>query len=335
MLRTIGLICIASLSYSLLVSPLFADEMITIGLASQNRIKSAAVGQAFQELFPEREIIIKNFPTNYPTPSQAVEKPVSQESGIHAAKNSLLQARKFSAAEPTQDPIDYWVSIESFIESKDSVEDSAITQTDQAIILVQKGDSPPVEEISPELSGESRKKTLQDALVRAIIKTEIEAYSDFPSEGVVFRDMSSLIAHPELRKSVIQLLARKFEKEEIDVIAGLDARGFILGALLADELKKPFLTVRKKGKLPNPSFTETYDTEYSKNNGLQISGRSLEEKAVLIVDDLLATGGTLKATENLFKKAGVKKVLSTCLIELKDLKGREKLGPHFFSLIQY
>jgi len=368
------------------LSPALAGETVRIELSSRSPIERAAVEKAFHQLFPDREILIREHPTD----SQVAIQPVGQSSGLQGARNRLQCAREQIHGEPPQAAPEYWISAESFIDSWRGAEGAPEVWLDQAVVLVQKSDGPIISELftlasfdthyaaeaqtrteptypristgfqasiaqiieqknkaeTPELSadnwqqfpqfgGASRVDTLSNGIIRAVLKTEIKATPNFPSEGILFRDLSPLLAHPELRKATIQLMAKKFEGKSVDFIAGLDARGFILGVPLADELKKPFLMVRKKGKLPEPSFTETYDTEYSHGNELQISGTGFEGATILIVDDLLATGGTLRATENLFKKAGATTIYSTCLIELKDLRGRDQLSSDFYSLLQY
>ena len=187
---------------------------------------------------------------------------------------------------------------------------------------------------NPSFGGISRSRLLQPAIARAVLKSEIDTIVDFPKRGVVFKDMIPLLGNPELFSSVIRSLARQYQGLEIDAVAGLEARGFLLGLPLAQQMKLPFFPVRKKGKLPRPTHSVEYATEYSRDQ-IEISTASLVGKTVLIVDDLLATGGTLKAAEDLMKQAGAKKVYSVCLIELLDLEGKKKLSSTFSSILKY
>ncbi len=186
----------------------------------------------------------------------------------------------------------------------------------------------------PKFGGISRKKLIQQAIAKAVIKNEITAIPNFPKAPVTFQDISPLLGNPEIFQAVINLFADKYHSKGIDAVAGLEARGFILGAPLALKMNVPFIPIRKKGKLPRPTHHQRYLTEYSEDE-IEISVESLKGKTVLIVDDLLATGGTLKAADDLLKSAGAEMTYSTCLIELLALQGKNKLHSPFFSLIQY
>lgn len=182
-----------------------------------------------------------------------------------------------------------------------------------------------------------RLEFIRMALIQAMIKQELTETPDFPKPGVLFRDVSSIFASPELFRAVIQILKSEYESKGIQVIAGLESRGFPFGAALAQEMKLPFMMIRKSGKLPRPTHTLRYTTEYSTDE-IQISASALPRKSlgrVLIVDDLLATGGTLQAAEKLFQAAGASEVHLACLIELTGLHGKSKLTSPFYSLIQY
>lgn len=168
--------------------------------------------------------------------------------------------------------------------------------------------------------------------IQALIKSEVAKVDDFPKKGIIFRDMLPLLKKPEIFSAVIDHWANQFKDLKIDYIAGLEARGFILGTALALKMKKPFIPVRKKGKLPNPKYSQSYFSEYSENT-IKIAD-DVTGATILIIDDLLATGGTLEAAVLLFEKAQAKKIYSSCLIELTSLLGRNKLN-NFSSIVQY
>lgn len=148
---------------------------------------------------------------------------------------------------------------------------------------------------------------------------------NFPKEGIVFKDITPLLHSPEAFKEVIDQLANQWSGK-IDIVAGLDARGFIFGAALAMKLGLPFLMIRKKGKLPGKVESISYGLEYG-TDVIEVSVDSLPEgKTVLVVDDLLATGGTAKAAASLVEKVGFAVAGFAFVVELTDLQGRQKLG---------
>lgn len=172
----------------------------------------------------------------------------------------------------------------------------------------------------------------EEKSMKALIEAELTEVADFPKKGIIFQDMSPILKNPEVFRKMIDHWAQQYQHLGIDYIAGLEARGFILGSALAFYMNKPFIPVRKKGKLPRPKYSQSYQTEYSEDT-IEIADDVLGA-TVLVVDDLLATGGTLKAAEQLFKRAGAKKIYSSCLIELKNLHGRDQLES-FSSIVQY
>lgn len=134
------------------------------------------------------------------------------------------------------------------------------------------------------------------------LEDHILSYSDFPKPGILFRDISPLLAHPEALRYAGYELAR--HAQDADVIAGLDARGFIFGTLVAQILEKPFVMIRKKGKLPGPTVGTDYSLEYGENS-IEIQKDAIKPgQKVALVDDLLATGGTLEAAAQLIEKVG-------------------------------
>lgn len=168
------------------------------------------------------------------------------------------------------------------------------------------------------------------------LKKCIRDIPNFPQEGIIFKDISTLLKDKEAFKDSIDLLAKKYKKERIEYVVGVESRGFIFGAPLAYVLGAGFIPVRKKGKLPYKTRSITYSLEYG-NDTLEIHEDALRPNSrVLIVDDLLATGGTIKAVVDLLKGFKPKIVGVTFLVELKFLKGKNKLKDFpIHSIIQY
>jgi adenine phosphoribosyltransferase len=168
------------------------------------------------------------------------------------------------------------------------------------------------------------------------LKDSIRTIPDWPIKGIMFRDITTLMQDPAAFRESCNLLADRYRGMKIDKIAGIDARGFVFGAVLAYMLNIGFIPVRKKGKLPFKTITESYSLEYGTNEiELHEDAVSKGEK-VLIIDDLIATGGTVKAAINLIEKLGG--IVTECafVIELPELGGREKLkGYSIFSLVQF
>lgn len=169
-------------------------------------------------------------------------------------------------------------------------------------------------------------------------KQYIADIPDFPEPGIIFRDVTPLLKNKEAYHQTIDALSQWVESlgVKVDVIAGPEARGFIFGCPLAYQMKAGFVPIRKPGKLPRETVSEEYALEYGTNE-IQIHEDSIQPgENVVIVDDLLATGGTVEATVKLIEKLGGKVVGIAFLIELEALKGREKLnGYEVYSLVTY
>lgn len=159
---------------------------------------------------------------------------------------------------------------------------------------------------------------------------------NFPKPGVVFKDITTLIKNGKAFNEVIDIFYRKSRGKKIDLVLAIESRGFIFGGALAQKLKVGFIPVRKPGKLPWFTEEESYSLEYGQDT-LQIHKDSIKKgQKVLIVDDLLATGGTLQAACRLVEKLGGKVVGILVLVELSFLNGKEKVNNYdFFSLIKY
>lgn len=159
---------------------------------------------------------------------------------------------------------------------------------------------------------------------------------DFPQPGIMFRDITGVLEDADGLKLAIDELVKLLDGFEFDAIAGAESRGFILGMPLAYLLHKPFIPVRKAGKLPRETVSESYDLEYGKAT-IEIHKSSIKPgDKVVLVDDLVATGGTLKAATKLIERLGGTVARIICLLELKGLNGREVLkGYDFRSLVAY
>jgi adenine phosphoribosyltransferase len=171
---------------------------------------------------------------------------------------------------------------------------------------------------------------------KANLKKYIRSIPGFPKPGILFRDITPLIGHRYALKAAINQLSSKFKNKKIDAVVAAEARGFIFAGAVAERLNAGFVPVRKKGKLPSKTYSATYNLEYGVDT-LQLHQDAFKPCArVLILDDLLATGGTVKAIIDLVNQLGGKIVGICFLIELTDLNGREKLkGYPVYSLIKY
>lgn len=168
------------------------------------------------------------------------------------------------------------------------------------------------------------------------LKDKIRVIENYPSEGISFKDITTLLKDGQSFKECIDILNDKFKDCKIDIIVGPESRGFIFATPLAYLLNAGFVPVRKPGKLPAETVKYSYDLEYGSDT-LEIHKDSIRKgQNVLIVDDLLATGGTMKATANLVEQLGGNVVGLGFLIELEELKGRDKLSQYRVeSLIKY
>ncbi len=169
------------------------------------------------------------------------------------------------------------------------------------------------------------------------VKDRIRAVPDFPKQGIVFRDITTGIKEPETLKFMIDYLCDQFRDVKVDYIAGIESRGFIFGMPMAYKMNCGFIPIRKPNKLPAQTISESYGLEYGTDT-IEIHKDAIEPGAsVLVVDDLLATGGTAVAACNLVKKCGGNLVGAAFLIELKDLGGRNKLNDcgKIVSMLQY
>ena len=157
------------------------------------------------------------------------------------------------------------------------------------------------------------------------LKATIRSISNWPIKGVIFRDLTTLMQNPQAFKESCDILYDRYKDRGIDKIVGIDARGFVFGAVLAYKMGIGFVPVRKKGKLPFKTIQETYSLEYGEDT-LEIHEDAIEkEEKIVIVDDLIATGGTVAATVKLVEKLGANIIECAFVVELPDLKGRDQI----------
>jgi adenine phosphoribosyltransferase len=168
------------------------------------------------------------------------------------------------------------------------------------------------------------------------LKSKIRSIPDFPQKGIIFRDITTLVKDPDAFRYVIDHLYERYKDKKLDAIVGIESRGFIFCGALADRLKVAFIPARKPGKLPAETISESYDLEYGKAT-LEMHKDAIKRgMRVLVVDDLLATGGTIEAACKLVERLGGEVVEIWVLIELSFLNGRKKIAKYpCHSLIKY
>lgn len=168
------------------------------------------------------------------------------------------------------------------------------------------------------------------------IKSKVRSIPDWPIKGVIFRDITTLLQDSIAFKKICSILYDRYVNEKIDKIVGIDARGFLFGSVLAYKLEIGFIPIRKKGKLPYKTISESYTLEYGEET-IEIHEDAIQKgERVVIIDDLMATGGTISAAANLVEKLGGDVFECSFVVELPDLKGREKLGNRkVFSIIEF
>lgn len=170
------------------------------------------------------------------------------------------------------------------------------------------------------------------------IKSKIRTIPNYPKPGIMFRDITTLIKDPQGLKLTIDQLAARYRGKNIDVVVGIEARGFIVGSALAYALEKGFVPIRKKGKLPGDTLSEEYALEYGIDTiEIHVDAISAGQK-VLVVDDLLATGGTALGAIKLIEQTGGKIVEACFLVDLPDLGGSTRLrekGHSVFALTEF
>ena len=168
------------------------------------------------------------------------------------------------------------------------------------------------------------------------IKSKIRTVPHWPKEGIMFRDITTLLKDPDGFKETIDLLYKRYADKKIDKVIGIESRGFIFGAPLAYLLGCGFVPIRKPGKLPAEIESEEYALEYGRDK-IEVHKDAINKgDRILIVDDLIATAGTATAARNLVKKLGGELVECAFIVELVDLKGRDKLkGENIYSIVEF
>lgn len=157
------------------------------------------------------------------------------------------------------------------------------------------------------------------------LKSSIRTIPNWPKQGVMFRDITTLLKDAKAFNYVVDKLCERYKNDHIDLVAGIESRGFIIGGAIAHRLHKGFIPIRKEGKLPAKTEKESYELEYGRAT-VEVHVDAIPKGTrVLLVDDLIATGGTLLAAANLIEKLGGKVVECACIIGLPDLGGMKKL----------
>ena len=170
---------------------------------------------------------------------------------------------------------------------------------------------------------------------KCVIEQYIRDVPDFPKPGIIFKDITPLLGNAEALSSTIDQLGESFPSDDYDLVCGIESRGFIFGTALSNQLGKGFVPIRKPGKLPHETASQTYELEYGSDT-LEIHTDAVRGKRVLIIDDLLATGGTMRAAIDLVNKVGGQTIGCSVVIELEFLAGRKRLaGTPVTSLIRY
>jgi len=169
---------------------------------------------------------------------------------------------------------------------------------------------------------------------KEILKSSIRDIPNFPKEGIVFKDITTLLNNPKALNTLMNHLEERYKNYGLDYIAGIDARGFIFGSILADRLNIGFVPIRKKGKLPYTTVAEKYALEYGVDEvEVHIDAFPKENAQVLLIDDLIATGGTAKAAVSLINKVGANCVEACFILELDFLKGQEGIDAEVYSVL--
>jgi len=167
------------------------------------------------------------------------------------------------------------------------------------------------------------------------LKQHIRSVPDFPKPGILFYDISTLLSHPLAWRTTVERLAGALRPHEPDLLVGIESRGFLVAAPLAYELGRGFAMVRKRGKLPGKTVRFTYDLEYGTDT-IEIQEDAISSgQRVVVLDDLVATGGTMQAAIDLVRQRGGEVVAAGCIIELNFLRGRGRIDVPFTSMVAF
>ncbi len=169
-----------------------------------------------------------------------------------------------------------------------------------------------------------------------ILKKYIRDVPDFPKPGIVFKDITPLLQYPDVFRGIIETFVRRYDGKDVDAVVGIESRGFLFGAPLAHQLGAAFIPVRKKGKLPYETVDVSYELEYGSETVEMHTDAIGKGHRVVVIDDLLATGGTADAACKLVEKQGGSVVECAFVVELAFLNGRAKIGNrNIHSLVMY
>jgi adenine phosphoribosyltransferase len=167
------------------------------------------------------------------------------------------------------------------------------------------------------------------------LKQHIRSIPDFPKPGILFYDISTLLAHPPAWRATVDRLAGALRPHQPDLLVGIESRGFLVAAPLAYELGRGFAMVRKRGKLPGRTIRFTFDLEYGTDT-IEIQEDAVARgQRVVVLDDLVATGGTMQAAIDLVRQRGGEVVAAACIIELNFLRGRDRIDVPFTSMVAF
>ena len=167
------------------------------------------------------------------------------------------------------------------------------------------------------------------------LKQHIRPVPEFPKTGILFYDISTLLSHPHAWRATVERLASALRSHEPDLLVGIESRGFLVAAPLAYELGRGFAMVRKRGKLPGRTVRFTYDLEYGTDTIEIQEDAIIDGQRVVVLDDLLATGGTMQAAIDLVRQRGGDVVAAACIIELNFLRGRDRIDVPFASIVAF
>jgi adenine phosphoribosyltransferase len=167
------------------------------------------------------------------------------------------------------------------------------------------------------------------------LKQHIRSIPDFPKPGILFYDISTLLAHPQAWHTTVARLAEALRPHQPDLLVGIESRGFLVAAPVAYELERGFAMVRKKGKLPGKIVSFTYDLEYGSDTIEMQADAIAPGQRVVVLDDLLATGGTMQAAIDLVRRQGGVVAGAGCIIELSFLQGRSRIDVPFTAMVSY
>lgn len=184
----------------------------------------------------------------------------------------------------------------------------------------------------------SNMENLSNISYTSYLKNWIRTVPDWPSKGIMFRDITPLLQNPKSFRVLIDMYVHRYMDKDVDLIAGLDARGFIIGSVLAYELNVGFIPIRKKGKLPFTTVAEDYELEYGNATVEMHTDACKAGDRIILIDDLIATGGTMMAGYNLLKKLGADVLEAAAIIDLPELGGAKLVrdaGVNVFTVCSF